>query len=140
MKTLLYICGLTLLVGTSACADRDILEAKPGVSLPPVSNLAMEKTGAKDLNLTWGIPANLPGEINQPVSVFIQVTEILSPTTAVPVFSITIPDAPGEFSYEVPDPGKTYHLTVKLYGNTKVTDKNYSSEIYSEGQTVVYSP
>ena len=140
MKTFLYTCALMLMTGISACTDRDILESKPGVILPPVSNLGMEKDGEKGVILTWDIPTSLPAEINQPVSVFIQVSEITSPTTAVPVFNTTLSDAPSTFLYEVPDAEKTYHLTVKLYAKTKNTDENYSSDIYSGGQTVVYSP
>lgn len=139
MKTIVYIFGLCILL-SGACTDRDVLDGKPGVSLPRVNNLVLEETGEKSVLLRWEIPSSLPAEIVQPVNVFIQVSQIASPTSAVPVFSIMLPDAPSEFSYEVPETGKTYHITVKLNGKTKNTDRNYSSDIYSEGQTVVYSP
>lgn len=136
---IIHYAGVLLLVTVAACTDRDILESKPGVSLPPVTGLSLS-ADTPYVELSWKIPAGLPEEIQQPVDIYVEVNEILSPTRAVRIFSTVLPEAPTSFSYQLPDALKKYHLTVKVHGRTKTADPNYSGEIYSEGQTVVYEP
>ena len=136
----MYVWALILLAINGACTDRDILESKAGVRLPAVTGLALQAT-AQTVQLSWDLPSGLPAEIEQPVSVYIQVNEIINPARSLTVFSTILPDAPTSFSYEIPDGSKKYNFTVKLYGRTKMPDVNYhSGEIYSEGRTVSYSP
>jgi len=129
---------LLIAVVLNACNDREIIDRKDGDSLPAVSNLALQQDGPM-ARLTWAIPAAIPESIEQPVRVYIEVKEILNPTRAISVFNITLSNSPTEFVYEIPDVNKTYHLTVKLNGTTKNRDVNYSSNIYSLGQTVIFN-
>lgn len=138
-KIINYAAALFLLGTIAACTDRDILESKPGVSLPPVTGLSL-LADTPHVELSWEIPAGLPEEIQQPVDIYIEVNQLLSPTRAVRIFSTVLPDAPTSFTYQLPDALKKYHLTVKVHGRTKTADPNYSGDIYSEGQTVAYEP
>lgn len=133
---LIYIISLSVLFFTG-CNDRDMLERKDGVSLPAVEGLTMQRVDDKHVRLTWNIPDNIPNEIELPVNVFVEVKEIVNVTKTLPVFNTTLSNAPSEFIYEIPDIAKTYHITIKLNGSTKVKDVNYSSNIYSLGQTAV---
>ena len=133
---LIYIFSLSALFFTG-CNDRDMLERKDGVSLPAVEGLTMQRVDDKHVRLTWNIPDNIPNEIELPVNVFVEVKEIVNVTKTLPVFNTTLSNAPSEFIYEIPDIAKTYHITIKLNGSTKVKDVNYSSNIYSLGQTAV---
>ncbi|MEH6308987.1 DUF4945 domain-containing protein [Olivibacter sp. CPCC 100613] len=133
---LIYIISLSMLFFTG-CNDRDMLERKDGVSLPAVEGLTMQRVDDKHVRLTWNIPDNIPNEIELPVNVFVEVKEIINVTKTLPVFNTTLSNAPSEFLYEIPDIAKTYHITIKLNGSTKVKDVNYSSNIYSLGQTAV---
>nr|WP_198160609.1 DUF4945 domain-containing protein [Pedobacter panaciterrae] len=139
MKKIIYICYLPLIFLFTGCKKEAVIESKAGVSLPVVTNLKLQKTTGNEVKLTWGIPSSISDQIVQPLSVFIEVSEVISVTKTVSVFSTTLANAATEFVYQLPDAAKTYHLTVKLLGNTKVVDKNYSSRIYSLGQTVVYT-
>lgn len=133
---LIYIFSLSALFFTG-CNDRDMLERKHGVSLPAVEGLTMQRVDDKHVRLTWNIPDNIPNEIELPVNVFVEVKEIVNVTKTLPVLNTTLSNAPSEFIYEIPDIAKTYHITIKLNGSTKVKDVNYSSNIYSLGQTAV---
>ena len=138
MRKLIHICFLLLFIAAS-CKKEKITDRKQGVSLPTVSNLALQKTADKEVKLTWGMPTAIPDQVQQPLSVFIEVNEIVSVTKAISVFSTTLTGASAQFVYELPDAAKKYHFTVKLVGNTKTSDVNYSSVIYSLGQTVSYN-
>ncbi|QNL50577.1 DUF4945 domain-containing protein [Olivibacter sp. SDN3] len=137
MKRITFIYLLAVVLAMHACIDREMIDRKEGDSLPTVNNLSVQQDGAT-VRLTWEIPVNIPESIEQPVSIYIDVQEILGPTRTTSVFNTTLANAPTEFVYEVPEENKTYHLTVKLFGQTKERDPNYSSSIYSLGQTVVY--
>jgi hypothetical protein len=139
MKKLIYIFCLPLLLLFSECKKEPVDVQKAGVSLPGVTNLVLVKLEDNAVRLTWAMPTNIPEEIQQPLSVYIEVNEITGPTKAIPVFSVTLPDAPTTADYEVPDATKKYLITVKVRGTTKVSDVNYSSNIYSLGQTVTYN-
>lgn len=139
MKKLIYIYYLPMLFLFTGCKKEPVIDSKAGVSLPVVANLTLQKTAEKEVRLTWSIPTSISDQIVQPLSVYIEVNEVISVTKTVPAFTTTLPDAPTEFVYQVPDAAKTYHITVKLTGNTKISDPNYSSKIYSAGQTVIYN-
>jgi len=139
MKKIIYICYLPLFFLFTGCKKEPVIESKTGVSLPVVNDLKLQKTAEKEVKLTWSIPSSISDQIVQPLSVFVEVNEVISVTKTVSVYSATLPDAPTALVYQLPDAAKTYHLTIKLVGNTKVVDNNYSSRIYSLGQTVVYT-
>jgi hypothetical protein len=134
--TIIYI-SATFLLFLCSCTDRNVLDRKEGVSLPAVENLTMQQVDEKHVKITWNIPSAIPAEMELPVRVFIEVKEIVNVTKTLPTFNTTLSNAPTEFVYEIPDGTKTYHLTVKLNGSTKTRDVNYSSNIYSLGQTIV---
>ncbi|PST83066.1 hypothetical protein C7T94_10630 [Pedobacter yulinensis] len=114
--------------------------SKPGVSLPAVTNVTLQKTGAKNVTLGWTVPQGMPAEIEQPLSANIQVTEVISPTRTIVINEFTVAASPSTFSYELPNATKTYRFIVKLFGRTRNKDVNYASSIYSLGQTVQYTP
>lgn len=132
MALVIWSCG--------GCTDRDEIDRKSGVSLPPVEQLQLAATADGQVKLSWKIPSSMPEEIQQPVSVYIDIREVVSATQSVPAFSTTLPDAPTEFTVALPDPAKSYELTVKLMGYTDSTDPNHSNGMYSPGETVMYAP
>lgn len=137
MKAIIICISSLFLLLFYSCTDRDVLDKKEGVSLPAVENLTLQQVDEKHVKLTWNIPNAIPEEMELPVKVFIEVKEVVNVTKTLPTFNTTLANAPTEFIYEIPDATKTYHLTVKLNGSTKVKDVNYSGNIYSLGQTVV---
>lgn len=130
--------GIVVLVCTMACNKSEAIDSKPGVSLPAVANLTLQKTGPNKVTLNWQIPTSIPSEIGQPLNVIIQVNEFVSMTKWNPVANFNLPNAPASFNYDIPNASSVYHFTVKLNGKTKTVDKNYSSNIFSPGQTVEY--
>lgn len=138
MKKLIFVCFLPLFLLYTGCNKEKIVENKPGVSLPMVTNLDLQKTGNNQVRLTWSVPTSIPTEIQQPLNIYLEVNEIISATKAVSVFSIALTGAPAEFIYQLPNVAKKYDFTVKLMGTTKNMDVNYSNTIYSLGQTVSY--
>ena len=139
MKKLTNILSLFLLLLMAACSDKDVINSKEGVSLPAVTNLALQQVDPQSVKLTWNIPGAISPKIKQPLKVYIEVREIVSITRSVVIFSTTLENAPSEYVYTLPVNTKTYHLTVKLNGSTVESDPYYSSNIYSPGQTVVYT-
>lgn len=138
-KLLLFIGAVFLLTGHYACTKSTGDLQKPGISLPVVTDLALQKITADSVNITWKIPANLPAEIQQPLSVYVEVNEVITTMKTVNAATVTLPDAATIYAFKLPNPASTYHFTVKLFGVSKKVDVNYSSNIYSPGQTVVYS-
>lgn len=136
MKKIFFI-SLVFSVSFFAC-KKDPDYTKPGVSLPAVTGLTLQKVDVNNVRLTWQNPSNIPAEMKLPLSINIQVNDIQSPTKSVSAATINLDNAPNTYSYKLPDSSKTYHFIVKLFGTTKSTDKNYSNTIYSLGQTVIY--
>lgn len=136
-KLLLFTCGIFLLM-TTACKKTMDDVTKPGVSLPAVTDLTLQQTDASHVKVSWKIPGNIPAAIQQPLSVYIEVNQVLTVMKTVNVATVTLPDAPLEYTFKLPDPALTYHFTVKLNGQTQKADNNYSGNIYSLGETVVY--
>lgn len=123
-----------------ACTDRDIIDLKEGVSLPKVTGLSLSEGEENRVLLTWTNPSSISDRINQPFRVLIEVREVLGPMRTNVILSTHLDGAPERFEYTLPDPSKTYHFTVKINGLLRDPDPNYSSNIYSLGETVIYSP
>lgn len=139
MKKLTNILILSVLFLVTACTDKDVISSKGGVVLPGVTNLALQQVNQHSIKLTWNLPGSIPPTIKQPLKVYIEVREIVSITSSVVVFTTMLDNAPSEYVYTLPVNTKTYHFTVKLNGSTVESDPYYSANIYSLGQTVVYS-
>ncbi len=115
-----------------------IHETKPGVSLPAVTGLTAAPADSNRVLLTWQVPGDISDNIVQPLSVFVEVRAPVS-NRVVSIFTVTLPDGPTEYLYQLPDSSATqYQLTVKLNGMTKSNDVNFSNTIYSPGETVTY--
>lgn len=139
MKKIVYLLTiLTMVLMYTSCYDRDILDLKEGVSLPPVTNLTYSLSG-QTASLTWGIPGDIPSEISKPLSVNIQVLQykpgILSP---IRVYTVTLENEPTTATFTVSTTDENeYHVIVKLVGNVKEAVYGESTLIYSLGQTIV---
>ena len=132
MKKILYFTLVMFLVLiTSSCYDRDIIDAKDGVSLPPVTNLKSTLSNSDQLTLDWNLPSAIPAEIQRPMSVYIQVYR-----ANVREYQITLPDEPATWTYTLREPDMKYRIIVKMYGRLKEKGYGKSDEIYSLGQTV----
>ena len=138
MKKLAYICLLAVIT-ISACNKKEAIENKVGVSLPPVTNLAIEKLAEPDVKLTWTNPTGIPSEIAQPLKIFIEVKEVMGVMQSITILSTTLENAPTEFTYAIPDVNKKYLFTVKTNGTANFTDVRYSNNIFSLGQSVSYN-
>ena len=135
----IYFLYITFLLGIcAACSKSNDYGSKPGVSLPPVTNLSLQKLDSGKVKLTWGIPHAIPDAMQQPLSVNIQVNQVINFMKVVNISTATLANAPTEYVFSLPDTTGSYHFTVKLTGFTKNVDVNYSSTIFSPGQTVIY--
>ena len=132
MKKIKYFHFLIFLVLiTSSCYDRDIIDAKEGVSLPPVTNLKSTLSNTDQITLDWNIPSTIPAEFQRPMSVYIQVYR-----GTVREYQITLPNEPVTWTYTLRQPDQKYRVIVKMYGRLKEKEYGKSDEIYSLGQTV----
>lgn len=136
MKSIVLSC-LAVLLLTTACNKKEDIQLKPGVSLPTVQSLTLTKGAGNEFTLNWQMPSGIPAEIAQPLAVQIEIKELIELKTVV-VGGATLADAPTTFTGTVPDAAKTYQVTVKLNGWLSERDPNYSSNIFSLGQTVTY--
>lgn len=121
-------CIILMLTG---CYDRDIIDAKPGESIDPVTSLNYTVDG-NNVILTWVLPTQYPDDIILPVSVMIKVYEdnLLKST-------ITKPDAPTTYTFESYDPEISYLFIVKVMGDVDTDDPNVAKTRYSLGEFVV---
>ena len=132
MKNLKYIVSAILLaISISGCINRDIIDEKEGVKLPPVSNLNSSIANGEDITVQWTLPDNIPAEIERPLSVYIQVYK-----GATLDYQISLDDEPTTWSYTLPEPDSKYRVIVKMQGSLKAKIYGKSDEIYSLGQTV----
>lgn len=138
MKILAYICLLAVL-SISACNKKEAISDKVGVRLPPVTNLAIQELVEPEVKLSWTNPTSVPGEITQPLRIFIEVREVQGIMQSITVLSTTLENAPTEFTYAVPDVNKSYLFTVKVNGTANVTGPEYATNVFSLGQTVSYN-
>ena len=132
MKKLLYFLSITLLlmVFSTGCYDRDIIDSKDGILLPKVTDLKAVKSGTS-ATITWNIPSNIPNEFNRPLSINIQIidgkTTKLNETHSGETTSFTVNDL---------DVNKSYRIIVKLRGNFKEPEYGKSNDVYSLGEIV----
>ncbi len=132
MKNIKYILSVLLLViGVSGCIDRDILDAKEGVKLPPVTHLESSIENKKDITLQWTIPDNIPEPMKRPLSVYIQVYK-----ESTLEYQISLENEPATWEYTLAEPDAKYRVVVKMQGSLKEQLYGESNEIYSLGQTV----
>ncbi len=132
MKKIIYFPFVIFLVLiTSSCYDRDIIDAKDGVSLPPVTNLKSTLANTDQVTLDWSIPSTVPAEIQRPMYVYVQVYR-----GDVREYQASLPDEPVTWTYTLLQPDKKYRVIVKMYGRLKEKEYGKSDEIYSLGQTV----
>ena len=132
MKNIKYILSVLLMViGVSGCIDRDILDAKEGVKLPPVTHLKSSIENKKDITLQWTIPDNIPEQMKRPLSVYIQVYK-----ESTLEYQISLENEPATWKYTLPEPDAKYRVVVKMQGSLKEQLYGESNEIYSLGQTV----
>ena len=124
------IIGFIILVMTG-CYDRDIIDAKPGESIDPVTNLNYTVDG-NSVNLTWALPTQFPDDIILPVSAMIKVYEddILKST-------VTIADAPTTYTYISYNAENSYRFIVKVVGEVDTDNPNVATTRYSLGEFVV---
>lgn len=115
----------------TGCIDRDVIDAKDGISLPPVTELKSSIQDAKEITLQWNIPANIPVEIKRPMSVYVEVYR----ENILEYYDI-LEDEPSTWNYTLPKPESKYRVVVKMLGWLKEKEYGKSDEIYSLGQTV----
>lgn len=131
-----YILGILLVLSICACRKNDY-EMKEGPSLPTVQNLKSEAVGVNQVRLTWQIPQQIPAEIERPLKVALEVNKVIGPTKHITVFNHTIEEEATSFVFDIPEEAGEYHVVVRLNGQTKLQDPNYSRNVFSLGQTVV---
>lgn len=133
MKKIIFFLSLALFVFiNTSCYDRDIIDGKDGISLPPVTNLQAGILANNKVTLTWDLPSNIPNGIKRPMSVYIQVykgTVIESLTT--------VNNEPTSYEVDIRDPDEAkYRVVVKILGSLEEVEYGKSGTIYSLGQTV----
>lgn len=130
MKNYIFYISILCLLFCVSCQEEEILTAKPGESIAPVSNLKHAIAG-DSVTLTWDLPAAYPADIVQPVSVLVIRTEDGRAGTQV------LADAPESLT-QAYDPAKKYKYTVKVQGAVNTTNPNVSKLRISLGQTVAF--
>jgi hypothetical protein len=132
MKRYIFYSLILWVLFCSGCREEEIILSKPGEAIDPVTNLeyAIAESNA---TLTWNLPANLPDDIIEPVSVLIRVTEDGNAKG-----SFVVEDAPESFTYSLYDPSKTYRFTVKVQGAVDTSDPYRSKLRISPGKTVAF--
>ena len=110
----------------TGCQDRDIIDFKDGVSLPPVTDLKSSLTPDNDAVLEWKLPSAIPEEIQRPLSVYVQVYK-----GAVLEHQISLEGEPTSWEYTLKEPESKYRIVVKVQGMLKEKPYGQSDEIYS---------
>jgi hypothetical protein len=142
MKNCLIVFSFLFIL--SACGY-EIIDSKPGDPINAISNLNYSISGS-EITLTWDLPSSYPGDIIQPVSIFIRVTKQKkeSPSEEYPLYNpsalnagtFTLDEAPERFIYNQYDPNYIYRFTVKVMAKVDVKSPNVSDLRYSEGAIV----
>ena len=132
MKRILYFFSVMLcILAVTGCQDRDIIDFKDGVSLPPVTDLKSSLTPDNDAVLEWKLPSAIPEEIQRPLSVYVQVYK-----GAVLEHQISLEGEPTSWEYTLKEPESKYRIVVKVQGMLKEKPYGQSDEIYSLGGSV----
>ena len=124
LYTLLFLC--MAISYTTGCQDRDIIDFKDGVSLPPVTDLKSSLSPDNEALIEWKLPTAIPEEVERPLSVYVQVYK-----GAVLEHQISLEGEPTSWEYTL-----KYRIVVKVQGMLKEKPYGQSDEIYSLGQTV----
>ncbi|MDR1920041.1 MAG: DUF4945 domain-containing protein [Tannerellaceae bacterium] len=127
------ICFLQIILLASlltSCIDREIIDAKDGISLPAVSELRSSLNG-DEVNIQWSNPSQIPDLIRRPHSVYIQVYK-----GSTLEYQIALGDEPTSWTYTLAEPELKYRVIVKTLGWLKEKPYGESDEIYSLGQTI----
>jgi hypothetical protein len=150
MKKYLYIAFVSILLLSNGCIDRTVLDEKPGVTIPPVSDLAVtvDPENSNRVILTWTNPTTIPSELKQPIGIYIEVygrktTDYgLSNPRLVSYDSYnatTMPPTPSTYTYTLSSSYQIFIFVVSTHSETVSTDTNYETNIYSLGQSVSYT-
>lgn len=132
MKKILYFIAVTFcILVVAGCQDRDILDFKGGVSLPPVIDLKSSLATDNEVTLEWKLPADIPEEVARPLSVYVQVYR-----GSVLEYQLSIGEEPTSWKYVLQEPESEYRIVVKVQGWLQEKAYGKSDEIYSLGQTV----
>lgn len=131
MKKIICLLMTIVLFSMNSCIDRDLIDFKSGVSLPAVNNLKAD-VSASSVLLSWSIPTDIPTEIKTPLAVNIQIYK-----ESILVQTLNLDNAPTSYTYTLDDLSAHYKFIVKLRGTTIEVSKEFSSDIYSLGQTVI---
>lgn len=130
MKTPIFYILMIALLYCSGCYNDEVIDAKPGERIEPVTNLDYAVSG-NEVTLSWSLPGELPDDIIQPVSIHIR-TKIDGQDQG----AVILDEAPGSYTFSTYDASKAYRFTVKILGRVDTTDPYESSQRYSLGQTV----
>lgn len=132
MKNIFHFFTVILYIfAVTGCQDRDIIDRKDGVSLPPVTNLKSSLSTGNIATIDWEIPAVIPEEVSRPLSIYVQVYK-----GSVLEYQISLEEEPTSWIYELKEPDSKYRIVVKVQGWLKEKTYGQSDEIYSLGQTV----
>lgn len=131
------ILALMVLVIVSACR-KDEYDLKEGPSLPTIQNLKSEAAANNQLKLSWTIPAQIPEAFERPLRIAVETSKIIGPTKSIVVFNATLEEEATSMLMDIPTEPGEYHIVMRLNGTTKLDDKNYSRNVFSLGQTLVY--
>ena len=132
MKRILYFFSVILwILPVRAGQDRDFMDFKDGVSLPPVTDLKSSLSPDNEALIEWKLPTAIPEEVERPLSVYVQVYK-----GAVLEHQISLEGEPTSWEYTLKEPESKYRIVVKVQGMLKEKPYGQSDEIYSLGQTV----
>lgn len=122
---------LLLVLLASSCIDREILESKDGVVLPPVTGLRSTIQDNKNITVSWINPTTIPDAVQRPISIYVQVYR-----GGTLEYQRALPDEPDSWQYTLAEPDDKYRVVIKTYGYLKEKETGKSDEIYSLGQTI----
>lgn len=131
MKKYIFCFSIFCFFLCSGCYEDDIVSSKPGREIDPVNNLNYNKSG-EDVILTWELPSDYPDDINEPVSVQINV----SVNGAKEGGAIVLENNPHSYTYSNYNSSESYRFTVKVMANMKKSDPYISDLWYSKGKTI----
>lgn len=132
MKSYIFLIAILSLLFCGGCQQEEILDAKPGEPIAPVTDLKHVIVGDQ-VELTWKLPANYPADLVKPVSVLVRITKDgQNGGTQV------LADNPERFVYSGYDASVPYRITVKVQGAVNTTDPGRSKLRISPGVTVAF--
>lgn len=130
MKKIIFYTSILFLLVFSGCKKESMITSKPGEPIGTITDL-QNTVSDGSINLTWKLPATLPGDIVKPVSVLIAIS-IDGQNRG----TVLLENAPENYIYTPYDSSKKYKFTIKVVGNVDTTDPYVSNLRYSLGQTI----